>query len=112
MKKNHLHPLFVLILFVLSATNLPAQLSMSDFVIYAGNATTSGCSYPSYPGPAVQLGSSSVVTGGSIGSKKLIKSTGSATLNCNLHSQGTVLLANSNAVTGKVTAANSASISG
>ncbi|HKB45653.1 MAG TPA: hypothetical protein VKC90_14745, partial [Chitinophagaceae bacterium] len=61
---------------------------------------------PLAPGYAVQLGSSCNIQGGSIGSYNLVKSTGNLTLGTNIYSGGTIQLANSNMVTGKITAAN------
>jgi cytoskeletal protein CcmA (bactofilin family) len=86
-------------------------LQMSDFVLFAG-AGGPGTSSCNSPGNAVQIASSSTVTGGSVGSLKLIKTTGTVTITGNVHSKGTVSLANSNCVTGDITASNSPSTSG
>ena len=88
------------------------QMQMNDFVLFGGNGTSPGCTYPSSPGPGVQMGSSSSVTGGSIGSYKLVKSTGTVSITGNIHSGGTVILANSNSVTGKISAANAGGATG
>ncbi|HOV15083.1 MAG TPA: hypothetical protein PK771_12415, partial [Spirochaetota bacterium] len=74
------------------------QLSITDFVIFGGNGNCSTC--------AVQLGSSSNIQGGSVGSYKLVKTTGNAAISGNIHSGGTVSLSNSNNVSGRITAAN------
>lgn len=55
----------------------------------------------------LELSSSTSVTGGSIVSKTLIKTTGNSALNANLHSDGRIDLANSNTVDGIMTAAAS-----
>jgi len=79
------------------------QTNISDYVIFGGrnapNQTT-----PSAPGYAVQLGSSSNIQGGNIGSYNLVKSTGNLIINGNIYSGGTIQLANSNVVTGNMAA--------
>jgi hypothetical protein len=102
-------------LFLFSASSIQAQqvTNISDYVIFAGTSTALPAqTAPSSPGYAVQLGSSTNIQGGYIGSYKLIKTTGNSVLNTSLFSGGTVVLANSNSVTGKVTAANTTSASG
>ncbi|MFM2326370.1 MAG: hypothetical protein RIR31_572, partial [Bacteroidota bacterium] len=89
------------------------QTTISNFVIFGGTSSVlPGQTAPSSPGYAVQLGSSSNIQGGAVGSYKLIKSTGSSTINANVYSGGIIQLANSNIVSGKLSAANSASQSG
>lgn len=90
------------------------QLPITDFVLFGGNGTCPGTGQtpPQLPGCGVQLGSSTNIQGGAIGSFRLVKSTGNTTLNTNIHSGGTVQLANSNTVTGKITAANNAGLGG
>ena len=68
------------------------QLKMSDFVLFGGtgNCPTAPQAVPPSPGCAVVLGSSTTIQGGSIGSYKLIKSTGSSTIDANLYSNGTI----------------------
>ena len=87
------------------------QLQMSDFVLFsgAGGTGTSTCGSPGY---AVQLGSSSSVNGGTVGSYKLVKTLGTVSITGNVFSKGTIALANSNSVTGKISAANSTNASG
>ncbi len=87
------------------------QTKMNDFVLFsgAGGPGTSSCPSPGY---AVQLGSSSKVIGGTIGSLKLVKTTGTVNITGNIFSKGTIFLANSNTVTGKMAASNSPSVSG
>ena len=63
----------------LSISLVAQQTKISDFVLFGGKNSA-------LPGYAVQLGSSSNVQGGSVGSFKLIKSTGSATINANIAS--------------------------
>jgi len=99
----------VLLLFLiptLAVAQQTQQLQMSDFVLFsgAGGPGTATCSSPGY---AVQLGSSSNVNGGTIGSFNLIKTTGTVSITGNVFSKGTITLANSNSVTGKIAASNS-----
>ncbi len=95
------------------------QTTISEYVLFGGTASSlPGQTTPSSPGYAVQLGSSSSIQvsssgqAGSIGSYKLVKSTGNITVNANIYSGGTVQLSNSNTVSGKITAANTAILSG
>jgi hypothetical protein len=108
---KHLSRIFVTLLTIclVNYTSSAQQLNIFDFVAYGGNGncpTGAGQSVPPSPGCGVQLSSSTTITGGSIGSHRLIKTTGSSTINANLYSGGTILLSNSNKVTGKITAAN------
>ncbi len=90
---------------LISSLSLTAQLTtIKDYVLFGGSSTCA----TGY----VQMGSSSDIQGGSIGSYKLVKTTGSASLNANIYSGGTVVLANSNQVTGKITAANTFAATG
>jgi len=101
---------FSLILTILATSILgygqqAQQLQMSDFVLFSGDGGpgTSSCSSPGY---AVQLSSSTTVTGGAIGSFKLVQTTGTSSINGDIFSKGTITLANSNSVSGKIAAAN------
>jgi cytoskeletal protein CcmA (bactofilin family) len=67
---------------------------------------------PPSPGYGVQFGSSSNINGGWIGSLKLFKTTGSATINGNVFSKGTIVMANSNLVSGRIAAANIPTVGG
>jgi hypothetical protein len=87
------------------------QTSMSDFVIFGG-AKSSGQTQPPAPGYAVQLGSSSLVQGGAVGSYGLVKSTGNLTVNGHIFSGGTIQLSNNNVITGRIAAANNPIVSG
>lgn len=92
-----------------SFNSFAQQTSMVDYVLFAGFGNCpggAGQSTPSSPGCGVVLNSSTNIQGGSIGSYRLINSTGNATLNTNLFSGGTISLANSNAITGRISAAN------
>lgn len=106
--------IFVLQFFsALNALQAQQQTNISEYVIFGGSANAlAGQTAPSSPGYAVQLGSTTNIQGGIIGSYKLIKTTGNALINTNIFSGGTVILANSNTVTGKVAAANTAGLSG
>ncbi len=97
--------LFVIILCFFGVTgSFAQQTTMKDFVLFGGNS--------SFATGYVQLGSSSSVQGGSVGSYKLVNTTGSTTINANINSGGKITLANSNVITGKITAANSPVVSG
>src|SRR5688572_3040113 len=107
-------PVFFLLV-VLYPGTLNAQLKITDFVLFGGNGLCPGGpsqKAPASPGCAVQIGPASNVQGGSVGSYTLVKSTGNVTLNSNIYSGGTILLANSNVVTGKISAADSQSKAG
>jgi len=95
--------LFFILLFTLPAIGLSQQLKMTDFVIFGGGGTCPTC--------AVQMGPSTVVNGGSVGSYKFVTSTGTINLTGNIYSGGTVQLAGSNTVSGKITAGNSQGLS-
>ena len=58
----------------------------------------------------VQIGSSITIDKGSIGSSKLVQTTGNATINANIFSGGTVSITNSNVISGKISARNSDSL--
>ena len=108
--------LSTLLLGTLSYVSQAQQVNMSDFVLYSGSGGA-GTSIPSSPGYGVFLASSSKVNQGVIGSDKLIKTAGASTLGvspllCNLYSKGTIVLNNSNIVTGRIAAANSPAVAG
>ena len=72
-------------LFVLIHLDTDAQqLQMSDFVLFSGSAA-SGTTSPASPGAGIQLSSSTSTSGGSIGSYKLVKTTGNVTMNSNIY---------------------------
>jgi hypothetical protein len=98
---------FILLLCIFFGGILYAQqTSISDYVLFGGKTAT-GQTAPSAPGYGVLIGYSNNIQGGSIGSYNLVKSTGNITINGNIYSGGNMQLANSNTVTGKITAANS-----
>lgn len=91
--------LFAVILVFATSIATAQTTRISDYVLFAGspaNASQASC--------GVQLSSSTTVTGGSIGSYAKINSTGTASMGTNLYSGGTILLANSNTVTGRIAA--------
>jgi hypothetical protein len=91
-------PLLTFVLFVSSIAIVQAQqTSISDYIIFGGNSQA-------LPGYGVQLGSSTTINGGSIGSYKFVQSTGNSTVSSNIYSGGTISLTNSNVVTGKIAA--------
>ncbi len=91
------------------------QTKITDYVIFGGKLA-SGQTTPVSPGYGVQIGSSCNIQGGTIGgtigSYNLVKSTGSIILGTtampsNIFSGGAIQLANSNVVTGRLSAASS-----
>jgi hypothetical protein len=78
------------------------QLSIRDFTLFSG---------PNGPGTTI-IGSSITINGGSVGSYKLVQTTGNATINANIHSGDKVSITNSNIINGRITAANSSLSSG
>ncbi|MES2891093.1 MAG: S8 family serine peptidase, partial [Bacteroidota bacterium] len=100
----------VLLMGVILALGNPLQAqTMRDYVVFGGAANcpnNPGQTTPPFPGCGVQIGSSTKIDGGAIGSYQLIKSTGNTTINSNLFSGGTIDLANSNIVKGKISVAN------
>jgi hypothetical protein len=78
---------------------------LSDYVMFSGNAGT-GTTAPGSDGYGVIFGSSSTITGGTIGSYRLVKTTGGADMTTNIYSGGLVQLANGNSVSGRTTAQN------
>src|SRR4051812_27579890 len=111
-----LRKLVTVVIVTLASINAKAQqLNITDFVLFGGNGncpTGAGQATPPTPGCGVQLGPTTSIQGGSIGSFNLIKTTGNSTMNTNLYSGGTIVLANSNTVTGKITVANSGNLTG
>src|SRR5688572_27195822 len=108
--RKHCNTLLLLLIASFAMTAQAQQLRMADFVLFAGNATCPGTGQtaPAFPGCGVNLGSSTTIQQGSVGSYRLVTSTGNSTINANIYSGGTVQLANSNVVGGRLTAANSA----
>ncbi|HLX93537.1 MAG TPA: MBG domain-containing protein, partial [Puia sp.] len=89
------------------------QLRIVDFAIFGGSATLpAGASLPPAPGLAAQLGSSTTIVGGAIGSYLLVTTTGNSSITGNIYSNGTVILANGNTISGRIAAANAASAAG
>ncbi len=83
----------------------PQPLQMSDFVLFSGigGQGTASCYSPGY---AVQIGPASTISGGSIGSLRLVNTTGPVTVTGNVFSKGTILLGKSNVVKGNIAASN------
>jgi len=91
--------LFALLLFVfiLKQSSAQQELNPNDFVLYStGTGTT-------------LIGSSITINGGSVGSKKLVQTTGNVTVNSNIHSGDKIILSNSNIIKGNITAAGNLS---
>jgi hypothetical protein len=99
--------IFLILQFFFSGVAISQQTNISDYVIFGGtNSVLPGQQSCNTPGYGVIFGASSNIQGGSIGSYKLIQSTGTASVTSNIFSGGTVVLANSNTVSGRITAAN------
>lgn len=73
--------------------------SISNYVLFGGSAANA-----SQVSSGVQLGSSTTVKGGSIGSYAPVSSTGNTSLGANLYSGRSIALANSNTVSGSIAA--------
>ncbi|HYJ63460.1 MAG TPA: hypothetical protein VEV62_06935, partial [Parafilimonas sp.] len=99
---------FALLLLSFFACRLNAQqLKITDFVLFGGqNNTSNNCTTPLAPGYSVYISSSTNITNGRIGSYNLVTSSGNSNLSCTLNSGGTINLANSNKITGSITAQN------
>ncbi|MEO6490539.1 MAG: MBG domain-containing protein [Ferruginibacter sp.] len=97
--KNFVHLSFLMIPLLFLATECYSQTTIQDYALFGGR--------PAYTAGNVQMGSSVTIQGGSVGSYKLVKSTGSVTINANVYSGGTIQLANSNSVSGRISSANS-----
>ncbi len=117
---KHISGYSLLLLFIITfcfgftvCSNAQVQTNISDYIVFGGTSgVLPGHTPPSAPGYGVQLGSSSNLQGGSVGSFQLVKSTGNLTINANIYSGGKVDLANSNTISGKITAANAYAGSG
>jgi hypothetical protein len=110
--KARVHFSCIALLLSLTALNSNAQVTnLSDYVMFSGNGGA-GTTAPGSGGYGVIFGSSSTITGGAIGSYSLVQTTGGAALSTNIYSGGKVILANGNSVSGRITAQNTASLSG
>ena len=88
--------------------------TIKDYVVFGGAKsgmipTPPNPTAPAAPGYGVQVGYSCNILGGAVGSYNLVKSVGNVAWGTsanktNIYSGGTIVLANSNAVTGNITA--------
>ncbi len=102
----------ILILLFANSKKVDAQtLPISNYVLFSG-AGGAGTTTPPSPGYGVHLGSPCIVVNGSVGSNRLVKTSGSGNFGGNINSGGTIILSGSNTVSGKITAANSYSSTG
>ena len=83
---------FILFILLLGAISGFGQLPLRDFVVFGHSG--------------VHIGTSSAIVNGTAGSNTIIQSSGTASFGGSIHSNGRVVLANSNSVTGNITAAN------
>jgi hypothetical protein len=101
--------------FIFNHSNAQLQLKITDFVLFGGRGTIpqgTTLTTPVAPGYCVQLGSSSNIISGAVGSYTLIKSTGNTIIGGSIYSGGTINLTNNNNVGGSITAANGSKLSG
>lgn len=100
---------------IILSSRLYAQqpTSSRDYVLFGGglNCPAQGQTTPATPGCAVQIGPSTTIVSGAVGSYSLIKTTGTATFR-NLYSGGKVELANGNNITGEISVANNQNATG
>ncbi|MES1214111.1 MAG: hypothetical protein ABUT20_01235, partial [Bacteroidota bacterium] len=103
--------LFAGIIFLLPLLSMSQQqLKISDFAVFGGNGNCPGgpgqtpCNSP---GCSVMIGSGSLINGGSVGSYRLVTTSGTVKITGNIYSGGTVSLDKTNTITGKISAANS-----
>ncbi|MFM7080316.1 MAG: hypothetical protein ACKOYC_11075, partial [Bacteroidota bacterium] len=82
------------------------NLQITDFVLFAGDGTNpQGLAVPPAPGYGVSIGTSNTVSGGNIGSRVLVKTSGNIT--GNVRSGQRVEFSNSIVMNGSIFAANS-----
>ena len=98
----------ILLIVSLGSRQLAAQnLKVTDFVIYTNDAPSVATAPTS-----VTINSSTTINGGFVGSSRLITSTGNSNIKSSIFSDGTILLANGNTVTGKIAARNAQGVTG
>lgn len=88
--------LAVLFVFLFVFFHLPVfaqQLTIREFVLFGARST--------------QIGTSTTLNGGRIGSYQLVQTIGNTNITANINSEGQVQLANSNTIRGNITAKNS-----
>lgn len=100
-----------LVCILFGKTLFAQQTQITDYVIFGGKQAQ-GQTAPAAPGYGVQLGSSTNIQGGLIGSYYLFKTTGNGTFGTNIFSGGIIQLANSNVVNGRLAARNDSSLGG
>jgi hypothetical protein len=101
---------FLISLLFFSAGLHAQQLNIDSFAVFGGNGLCPGGQGQTHclsPGCSVQIGSSSSILGGSVGSFRLVTTSSSVSITGNIFSGGSVQLGNSNTVTGRITSANS-----
>ena len=109
LKQKNAKKVFIRAIFLFTIVFSPiisfGQLTpISNYVLYGGFSSSSN--------NFVQIGSSSSIQGGTIGSNFLVKTTGTANITGGISSGGLIILSNSNSVAGKMTAANATAVSG
>ena len=98
----------IIILFacIIANTSFSQTLGLPHFVVLAGNGGPN-TTMPASGSYGVQIGSSITLSGGSVGAYTFVQTTGNATINSNIYSNGWVSITNSNVISGRITAANS-----
>ncbi|RYG52188.1 MAG: hypothetical protein EOO01_07050 [Chitinophagaceae bacterium] len=105
-------PLLSLLL-IFSSELSAQQTTFRNYVLFGGGmgCPSQGQTNPDTPGCAVQIGPSTTILTGAVGSYNLIRTTGTASLK-NLYSGGRMQLANNNTVVGEISVANTQSTTG
>ena len=85
------------------------QTNIQEYVLFGGNGTcpAAGQTVPLSPGCSVLIGPSTTIVNGKVGSYKLIKTTGSASIGGDMYSGGKMEISTGNQIAGKLTVANS-----
>ncbi|HSV12145.1 MAG TPA: hypothetical protein VLI68_15315, partial [Hanamia sp.] len=101
-KKLHIRITFKWLILLFAILEIPSvstaqKLKISDFVLFGKN---------------VQIGTSSSISGGSVGANVLVTSAGNLTIDGNIYSGGTVAILNNNVISGKIAAANTSNLPG
>jgi hypothetical protein len=90
---SRLAALFILLFVFFQHSGSAQQTTIRDFVLFGARST--------------QIGTSTTLTGGRIGSYQLVQTIGNTNITADINSEGRVQLANSNTIRGNITAKNS-----
>src|SRR5664279_2977190 len=106
---------FLLLTVLLPRVSDAQQLKITDFALFGGVGpcpTGPGLIIPSSPGCGVYIGLNCDILGGSVGSFSTVLANNNANIAANIFSGGVVQLANTDTVTGRITAANGSASTG